>query len=217
MARQKTILTYVTSNDFKAQESRVFVDKCLLPGGTRVGDLYQFNIRKVPIPEMLEVDIEKMVRAEVTSAYSRIRVPCIVEHAGLVFDQYKGRSYPGGLTKPMWDCLAGDFLTETHSAGRTVIARAVVGYCDGKQVRCFVGETTGKLANQPKGSREFYWDTVFIPDDPTNRSQGKTYAEIIDDPALGLEYKVVNLSQSSQAMKSLLQFLQTSPACDLWS
>ncbi len=30
---------------------------------------------------------------------------CIVEHAGVIFDEHKDLSYPGKLTKPMWDTL----------------------------------------------------------------------------------------------------------------
>jgi hypothetical protein len=36
-----------------------------------------------------------MVSTEVVSAYSQLEVPCIVEHAGLIFSDYADRSYPG--------------------------------------------------------------------------------------------------------------------------
>ena len=216
MAMRKVRVVYVTSSKYKVEENKVFTAKCHLKDGTLVGKYFQFEFREVPILETLEVDLAVMVQAEVTKAYSQIKIPCIVEHAGLIFEDYKDRSYPGGLTKPMWDTLKDRFVEETQSAGRKAVARAVVAYCDGKSVQTFVGETGGTLADRPRGKREFYWDTVFIPDDPRGQSNNKTYAEIVEDPKLGLAYKIEYLSQSSRAMLKFLEYLRASPPCDLW-
>jgi XTP/dITP diphosphohydrolase len=157
-----------------------------------------------------------MVSAEVISAYSQLKIPCIVEHAGLIFSEYADRSYPGGLTKPMWDTLQDRFVDETKSAGRNAIARAVVAYCDGKQVKTFVGERAGTIADRPRGARDFYWDTVFIPDDSSGHSSNLTYAEIVERPDLGLSYKVRELSQSSTAIKDFLQYRLKAGEPELW-
>ena len=208
-------VVYVTSSDFKREENRVFHEHAILDG-TPVRDLFDFEIRPVPIVETLEVDLRVMVQVEVTKAYTQIRVPCIVEHAGLIFDDYKQASYPGGLTKPMWNTLGFDFLEETKSKNRRATARAVVAYCDGMSVHTFVGETPGILADAPRGARQFYWDTVFIPDDPTGRVSGMTYAEIVEDASLGLEYKMTVLSQSSRAMLDFLRYLRQQGRSPLW-
>jgi XTP/dITP diphosphohydrolase len=116
----------------------------------------------------------------------------------------------------MWDTLRERFVEETGSAGRCAVARAVVAYCDGKQVRTFIGERPGTIAPEPRGDRHFYWDTVFIPDDPSGRSQGKTYAEIVGSPDLGLSYKIRELSQSSLALKSFLEYRLLTGDPELW-
>jgi inosine/xanthosine triphosphate pyrophosphatase family protein len=213
--RQRQI-HYVTSSRFKQEEIKTFADREVLEGGTRVADAFEFIVREETIKEILEVDLEVMVQAEVINAYSRIKVPCIVEHAGLIFDDYRDEGYPGGLTKPMWNALGNKFLTETNSGGRRAIAKAVIAYCDGKSVHTFVGETEGKLAESPRGRREFYWDTVFIPDDPHEVVSEMTYAEIVQDPNLGLEFKLKNFSQSAKAMRSFLEFLVAQGAPELW-
>ena len=202
--KRKIRVVYVTSSRYKKDENAVFVEHCMLNSKTPVRELFEFDIRPVPIQEILNVDLKVMVAAEVVSAYSQLKVPCIVEHAGLVFEEYVNVSYPGGLTKPMWDTLKDRFVDETKSAGRRAIARAVIAYCDGMTVKTFVGERPGKIAPKPCGKREFYWDTVFIPDDPSGRAKGMTYAEIVEDPLLGLRYKITELSQSSVAMKHFL-------------
>ena len=212
----KTKIVYVTSSDFKKAENAVFAGTCLLTGGQHIKDMFEFDIRTVEIQEILHVDLQAMVSAEVVAAYAQLKVPCIVEHAGLIFEDYAGKSYPGGLTKPMWNTLQDRFIEETHSAGRRAIARAVIAYCDGMQIRTFVGERTGKIADRPRGSREFYWDTIFIPDDPSGKADGLTYAEIVDDAKLGLDYKIKELSQSSLAMMAFLEYRLDVGAPRLW-
>src|SRR5688500_10130808 len=131
----KTKIVYVTSSKFKEEENKVFRDRCKLPNGRLVRDVFEFEIRKVQIKEVLEVELPIIVQAVVTQAYSQIKVPCIVEHAGLILDDFKDKSYPGGLTKPMWDSLGEKFVHETRSAGRKATARAVIAYCDGLSVQ----------------------------------------------------------------------------------
>ncbi len=209
-------ITYVTSSDHKMAEKDVFVKHCRLADGSVVEDLFEFDIRPVAIKEVLEVDLRAMVRAEVKEAYSKIKVPCIVEHAGLIFADHQEQSYPGGLTKPMWNALGDQFVKETGSANRRAIARAVVAYCDGMSVETFIGETLGTIACCPRGSRTFYWDTVFVPDDPTGQVQDMTYAEIVDDPRWGLEYKMSVLSQSAKALLSFLEYRLKANSSLLW-
>lgn len=216
VSTRKTSLVYVTSNPHKQEECRMFVESCHLERDTPVKDLIEFEFREKPVLQILEVDIAKMVAEGVAKAYSQIRVPCIVEYAGLVFEKYRNLSYPGGLTKAMWNALGDDFIAETNSGGQRAIARAVIGYCDGMRVHTFTGETSGKLADSPRGKREFYWDTVFMPDKDDGSEGGETYAEIVADPARGLRFKMEQLSQSAKAMRKLIEFIQGNPATGLW-
>lgn len=202
-------IVYVTSSDFKVDECVILRDFGKMPDGTPVKDLFEFEFRRNTIPERLEVSIDSMVRHEVRAAYELLRVPCIVEHAGLIFENYRARGYPGGLTKPMWKALDADFVRETSSGGRKAIALAVVAYCDGMEVQTFKGETTGIIADSPRGKRQFYWDTVFVPDDGGGRPGKLTYAEICDDPNLGSQEKVIRYSQSTKAMMTFLEYRRT--------
>jgi XTP/dITP diphosphohydrolase len=212
----KIRVVYVTSNPYKTEENAALVQSCVLSDGTLVGNAFEFDIRPVSIQEILNVDLALMVSAEVVNAYSELKVPCIVEHAGLIFEEYAAKSYPGGLTKPMWDTLGERFVAETGSAKRPAIARAVIAYCDGKAVKTFVGERRGTIADKPRGSRSFYWDTVFIPDDPSGKVKNLTYAEIVERSELGLSYKMKELSQSTIAMKQFLEFRRGSGDPELW-
>jgi inosine/xanthosine triphosphate pyrophosphatase family protein len=209
-------IVYVTSSEYKIEESKIFAQRCKFADGLVISDMFEFDYRSVSIRETLEVDIQRMVKEEVQKAYAQIKVPCIVEHAGLIFQDFLTQSYPGGLTKAMWNALGDRFVQETNSGGRPAIARAVIAYCDGMTVHTFVGETQGKIADCPKGERKFYWDTIFIPDEPGVCKLGKTYAEIVDIPDMGVPYKVTNLSQSTRAMFKFLEFLRNHTYSELW-
>lgn len=203
-------ITFVTSSPFKREENEAFVEACSIDGRP-ISELFSFTIAENTIKETLDVSLTEIVIQEVRAAYSLLKRPCIVEHAGLVFDEYVEDGYPGGLTKPMWNTLGDRFLEETHSQNRGARAVAAIGYCDGMRVHTFKAETLGVLSNEPRGDRAFYWDTIFIP---TKANEAKlTYAEIVAQH--GLTYKMREMSQSSKAMLKFLAWrVENEPA--LW-
>jgi inosine/xanthosine triphosphate pyrophosphatase family protein len=210
-------IVYVTGSAFKRAENEILVEQVELSDGVLVKEIAEFDIRPVEIKETLEISIATMVEAEAKSAYAALKVPCLVEHAGLVFEEYAERpedeQYPGGLTKPMWNALGEGFLDEVRGAGRRIVAKAVVGYCDGTKVHTFSGETAGCLAESPRGEREFYWDTVFVPDDQ-DEPGNQTYAELVASRGLG--YKVRKLSQSTKAIVAFLEWYRQASSPLLW-
>ena len=201
-----TTIVYATQSAFKQKELEEWTASGTLANGSAVAAEFEFDVRAIEVKEVLDVDLEEIVRMEVRRAYEQLRVPCIVEHAGLVFEHLADNSYPGGLTKPMWNALGESFIDETAAAGKRAMARAVIGYCDGSSIHTFCGETAGVIADSPRGSHDFYWDTIFIPDMPAEAAGGMTYAEIVDTPAYGLRYKVCELSQSFKAMRKFLTY-----------
>lgn len=197
-------VVYATKSEFKHSELATWTDFGTLDDDRSVADVIDFDVRAIDVKEVLDVQLAVIVSEESRRAYQQLRVPCIVEHAGLIFDHLNEQSFPGGLTKPMWNALGDRFIEETAAAGKRAVARAVIGYCDGSSIHTFVGETTGTIAEEPRGKREFYWDTIFVPDVPEGGPAGMTYAEIVDAEEYGLKYKVCELSQSFKAMKAFL-------------
>lgn len=204
---KRTTIFYATRSSFKLEELQIISSDMEFLDGSgvahKVGNLIEFQISDIPTDEPLEVDLVRMVHHKVKSAYRSLLAPCIVEHAGLVLESHLTAGFPGGLTQPMWDSLSvDDFLARTGGAGEKVIARSVVGYCDGIQIKTFVGETQGMLASQARGSRTFYWDILFCPDG----GSGKTYAELVESGTDGLKQKL-RLSQSTKALTKFATFL----------
>lgn len=206
-------IVYVAKSEFKREENKVFCRACKLGNGESVGDVFRFEFHESPVLQVLEVEIETLVRKAANAAYAEVRRPCVVEYAGLIFLRHKEKSYPGGLTKAMWNALGSRFVTETNSGGQKAIAKAAVAYCDGKMTKVFTGETPGTIAKRSQGNREFYWDTIFQPDGQDGRRR-RTYSQIVEE--YGLEYKMTKFSQSSKAMLNLLNYLIANPNTGLW-
>jgi XTP/dITP diphosphohydrolase len=192
----KPKIVYCSSSKWKKEEWEVARHFEYEPGIT-AESVIDFEFRKVSTQEPLLRKIEDMVREKAISAYKATLVPCVVEHAGLILDGYEAVAFPGGLTQPMWDALgAENFVASCAVLSSQAVARAVIGYCDGAEIRTFVGETRGTLRGRPAGNRGFYWDPVFCPDG----FGGKTYAEMA-------EVNLADKLKISQSIKALWKFI----------
>ena len=82
---------------------------------------------------------------------------------------------PAGLTQIFWDKLEADrFVNLVAGLGdMTVMAKTVLGYCDGREIRLFEGSIEGTVPPAPVGPRGFQWDCVFVPNGHT-----QTFAEM---------------------------------------
>lgn len=193
----KPRIVYCSWSKYKIEEWET-VRHLEFESGKAFDELIEFEFRQISTREPLLCDLNAMVHAKVISAYQLVRVPCVVEHAGLILEGYESQSYPGGLTQPMWDALGAEkFVASCSVLSQIATARAVIGYCDGSSVKTFVGDTKGVLIPTPAGVRDFYWDPVFCPDG----FNGKTYAEIADHD---LKEKL----SISQSIKALRQFVR---------
>jgi inosine/xanthosine triphosphate pyrophosphatase family protein len=203
MATAPIQIVYCSWSDFKKEEWALAKSSIELGStGKKLGELFELRFRNVKTTEPLLCDLKAMVRFKVESAYRQVQVPCIVEHAGLILEGYESKSFPGGLTQPMWDSLEPEeFVKCCSTLAKSAVARAVVGYCDGYNIHTFVGETRGRLSTTPRGTRQFYWDTIFCPDGCGD----KTYAEIVKDDKSGLGDKLA-ISQSIRALSKFMLY-----------
>jgi XTP/dITP diphosphohydrolase len=143
------------------------------------------------LQEILDPDIEKIVKAKALEAYKYLRIPCVVEHGGIFIESLK--EFPGGVGQIVWNAIGErmcSFLGAEES--RSATARSIVGYCDGKKIRTFTGETRGRITLQSKGNYHFNWDPIFAPE-----GSEQTYGE------MGPELK----RATSQAIKAWNNFL----------
>lgn len=125
------------------------------------------------IEELQTQDVHALVRDKLIKAFHEIGRPLFVEHTGLYLKGLNG--LPAGLTQIFWDRLEAKRFADIVSAlgDNKVIAKTVLGYCDGRQMHLFEGTIEGTVPSAPAGPENFQWDCVFIPDGYT-----RTFAEM---------------------------------------
>jgi XTP/dITP diphosphohydrolase len=180
---------YVTGSSFKPKEAEDYQN--ILKG--QFSAEISIRITEKGLQEILDPDMDRVVRAKTLEAYKYLALPCIVEHSGLFMKALPG--LPGGLGQLIWYAVGDrmcDFLRPQDS--REATARSIIGYCDGRRVRLYHGETSGQVAERARGDYKFNWDPIFIPD-----GSDQTYGE------MGLEKK----RATSPAFKAWKEFLTT--------
>lgn len=156
-------IRFMSGNKHKIEE----VKRILAPVGVEVVSV----ARK--IEELQTQDVDALVRDKLIKAFQEIGRPLFVEHTGLYLRGLN--DLPAGLTQIFWDRLeAKRFANLVAGLGDAkVIAKTVLGYCDGREIHLFEGAIEGAVPPLPAGPEDFQWDCVFIPDGYT-----KTFAEM---------------------------------------
>jgi XTP/dITP diphosphohydrolase len=157
---------------------------------------YACHFFKNNIVEILNNNIENVIKQKAISAYDNCRMPVIVEHGALEVEYFN--NFPGALSKPMWD-LMGDkickLIPESESRKAKVIS--AVGYCDGKTIKTFIEGTNGEISAKGMGTNGFQFDPIFIPN-----GSDKTYAQMKLDEKM-------KFSQATKSYGKLIEFLET--------
>jgi XTP/dITP diphosphohydrolase len=156
-------IRFVSSNRHKIDE----VTAILAPVGVKVIPT------AIKIEEIQTKDVAKLVEDKLIKAFWEIGRPLFVEHTGLYIDGLNG--LPAGLTQVFWDSLLADRFAEIigNFSNPRLVAKTMLGYCDGRQLHFFEGEISGHVPKTPVGNRAFQWDCVFIP-----TGENQTFAEL---------------------------------------
>ncbi|HEX8598898.1 MAG TPA: non-canonical purine NTP pyrophosphatase [Chloroflexia bacterium] len=175
---------FVTSNPEKQVEAKLVLEPRSI----------QIQLLQQTIIEPLSVDLPIVATSKVVEAYRRYHIPVFVEHGGLYIEALKG--LPGCLSKLMFTALKGEICDLIRPGqDRTAIARSLVAFCDGRRIHLFTGEVNGTISVTPKGARDYYYDTVFIPE-----GHSQTFAEMsIEDKT-----RISHVKQAYEAFASHL-------------
>lgn len=162
-------LYFVTTNESKAAESSAFFAEREIAGDPKI----EFCVVKHDVQEIMHPKLEEVVKWKALEAYRYLLQPCLVEHGGLFFEGLP--ELPGPLGKLIWNAVGErmcGFLGAQDS--RRANARAIIGYCDGRRIRLYKGETRGEVADRARGDyNQSNWDPIFIPE-----GSKETYGEM---------------------------------------
>lgn len=179
-------LRFASRNEFKLLEAATI----LQPLGVELVAVKQ------AIEELQTTDASRLVRDKALRAFTKIGRELFVEHTGLRLKVLNG--LPGGLTQVFWDTLQAEKMSELFGSDEEGTVEAVTDLCyvDGRQFHEFRGTITGRISKQPKGSRDFQWDCVFIPD-----KKSQTFAEMGSD-------EKNKISMRKKALDAFAEFLK---------
>lgn len=179
---------FVSTNEKKIAEAQDYLKYLMENSEVRI----DLNIVRREVEEILHRDINQIVRHKALEAFRYTGFPCVVEHGGIFMTALPGLF--GAIGKIIWEAV-GDrmcgFLREEDQRDATAVS--VLGYCDGRRIRTYRGETKGKVAECARGDYNFNWDPIFIPE-----GSDQTYGE------MGPEKKRAT-SQSIKAWDALLK------------
>lgn len=146
-------IRFVSQNEFKLREAAAI----LAIAAVKVIPL------AIKVDELQTQDTHRLVKDKTMKAFREVGRPLFVEHTGLYLAHLNG--LPGGLTQVFWDTLRADRFADLFgkTPNPSVVAKTVIGYTDTKQFFMFEGEVAGRIAEAPRGLRDFQWDCVFIP------------------------------------------------------
>lgn len=172
-------LVFVTGSEHKRAEA-----ERILGGSVERADL--------DLPEVQHVDVDQVVGAKALAAWEAMgRRPVMVEDTGLSFDAWSG--LPGALVKWFVQTVGVDGLCRMLAGfpDRSATATTVVAVHDGTP-RVFRGSVRGRIAEAPRGSGGFGWDSIFIPE-----GSARTFAEM--EPSEKDRYSMRRLALDAMA------------------
>lgn len=151
---------FVTGNDDKFREA-----KTQLPQLERV---------EIDLVEEQSLDPQLVIQKKLELARTKHEGPLIVEDTSLYLTGLNG--FPGPLIKWMLESVgtAGIHNLCAKIGNREAVAKTVIGYDNGQEIRYFEGEIHGQIV-APSGNEGFGWDDIFQPD-----GLNETFAEMGD-------------------------------------
>jgi len=135
------------------------------------------KLSMINVVEPQSMNLELLVEEKIRVIASQLPdTPFFVDHTALIIDAWKG--LPGGLTHVFMDSVGNDGICKMMHAykgdERTARAKLVIGYYhQSSGIQTFAGEVSGTIAQQPRGTNNFGWDPIFIPN-----GESMTYAEM---------------------------------------
>ncbi len=133
---------------------------------TEVSHMTEIPIEQYPFdyPEIQADTLEQVAQFGIDYCYAKVNSPCFIEDSGLFVTRLSG--FPGVYSKYVFTTIGCQGILQLLSAHkeRTAYFKSVIAYHDGRKRTLFKGKVTGVIADEPKGSKGFGYDPIFIPE-----------------------------------------------------
>jgi non-canonical purine NTP pyrophosphatase (RdgB/HAM1 family) len=155
---------FVTSNPNKVREAERILGFTLQHAAVELSELQAETVGAVAL-------------AKAQEAFLKLGRPVIVEDAGLELVALGG--FPGPFIK-YWEKLGGlasICRTADGLGDRRIRAVCALGICSARGAEVVTGVALGSVSLEPRGTRGFGWDAIFIPEESTRTFGEMTPAE----------------------------------------
>lgn len=136
------------------------------------------------LPEVQSINVEEVVTYSAKDAYKKTGKPVLVNDTGFYIEAWQG--LPGALITWFTKYTVGVpgllKMLETEE-NRKATAKTAYAFFDGKEVHTFIGEMSGTLTHEEKGTYGFEWDSIFMPD-----GYKKTFGEMLPEEKDSVPY-----------------------------
>ncbi len=134
---------------------------------------YNLEQIKIDLYEPQGINLVQIASEKAKDAFYKTGKIVLVEDTGIEFNAWGG--LPGPLIKWFLDTVGNEGIIKMIEGfeNRSVVAKTVVAFYDGKKTHSFVGEIKGKISDSIQGDDGFGWDPIFIPE-----GYDKSFAEM---------------------------------------
>ena len=134
---------------------------------------FRFERISLDLEEIQALDPGEIVESKARGAYAKIGRPVLVEDSGLAIHAWGG--FPGALVKWLERSAGLEKIARMLDGfpDRSATATCAVAWYDGSTLQRGRGECAGSIAERPRGTGGFGWDSLFIPE-----GLGRTFAEM---------------------------------------
>ena len=150
-------LYFITSNKEKLKEAKEFIP--------------EIEIFDINLIEIQSFDPYEIIEHKLKEAQKHHKGKFLVEDTSLYLEGMNG--LPGPLIKFFLKSIELDGIIKlTKEFGNKAIAKCIIGYNNGEEIKYFEGIIKGKIVVS-KGENGFGWDKIFMPE-----GHFKTFAEM---------------------------------------
>jgi non-canonical purine NTP pyrophosphatase (RdgB/HAM1 family) len=144
----------------------------------------EVNAVKEDLIEIQSLDVVEVVKHKVQDAYSKLKVPVLVDDTGLSLNAWNG--LPGALVAWFLESVGARGILDMAAGvtDRTATVTTALGYADPTGVRVFTGTLQGTLATERRGNSGFGYDSIFVPANGT-----LTFAEMSSEQKNAISHR----------------------------
>lgn len=143
-------ITFITGNQGKADYLSKFLG-------------YPIEHKKLDLEEIQTMDLREIVKHKARQAYNSVKTPIVVEDVSLEFEALGG--LPGPFIRFFVEKVPFELICSMlEDQSRRAVARCVMAYYDGDNLKLFEGSLGGEIAVNPAGEGGYGWDKIFIPE-----------------------------------------------------